>query len=64
MVGLKDQSLDAKFQIIDTYNITHAKDLSRWILCEKGKPFVMPVGAGCTTSKPCYSYGDSAGYLL
>ena len=62
-VGLKEQSLDAKFQIIDTYNLTHVKDLNGGLLCEKGKPFVMPVSAGCTLAKPCYSYADTASFI-
>ena len=72
-VGLKDQSLDAKFQIIDTYNWTHARDVSapnllggepvQHVLAENNKPFVLPVSAGCTMSKPCYSYGDSAAFI-
>jgi uncharacterized protein involved in outer membrane biogenesis len=71
LVGLKDQSLDAKITVIDTYNLLHAKDFSvniagtnvPSILCEKGKPFTLPVAAGCTMKAPCYSYNDSTQFL-
>ena len=54
-VDLKDLSLDTKFQLVDTYNLTRARDLSAdlagvqvpAILAEKGKPVVIPVTVGC-----------------
>ncbi len=62
-LGLKDLSIKANWQVIDTYNLTHAKDISNGLLVEKGKPFIVPVGVGCTLKAPCYSYGDAAQYL-
>ena len=65
-VDLKDLSLDTKFQLVDTYNLTRARDLSAdlagvqvpAILAEKGKPVVIPVTVGCQVSKPCPSYTE------
>ena len=67
-VNLKTNALATHWEIIDTYNLTHAKDLSvnqagvdvPQILAEKGKPVQFPVSAGCTISAPCYSYTQVA----
>lgn len=64
VVGLKDYSLKTDWQIIDTYNLTQARDLGidvagtrvEHILSEGGRPVTFAVSAGCTVSKPCYSY--------
>jgi AsmA protein len=63
-VNLRDLSLDTKFELIDTYNLTRAKDMSadvagvpvKNLLAEKGKPVVIPISVGCTVAKPCPSY--------
>jgi hypothetical protein len=65
-VNLKDLSLDTKFELVDTYNLTRAKDISvevagvqvQHLLAEKGKPVVIPITVGCTVSKPCPSYTE------
>jgi len=70
-IGLKDMSLKAEWQVIDTYNVTHAKDISvsqaglqvNHILAEGNGPVQFPVTVGCTVIQPCYKYGDVAGYL-
>jgi uncharacterized protein involved in outer membrane biogenesis len=70
-IGLKDMSLKAEWQVIDTYNVTHAKDIAvsqgglqvNHILAEGNGPVQFPVTVGCTVIQPCYKYGDVAGYL-
>jgi uncharacterized protein involved in outer membrane biogenesis len=62
-LGLKDLSIKANWQVIDTYDVTKAKEMANGLLVEKGKPFTVPVGVGCTLKAPCYSYGDAAQYL-
>jgi hypothetical protein len=67
-VGLKDQSLKTSWEIIDTYNLTKAKDLSinqagieiPHVLAEGDGPVRFPVSAGCTIKAPCYSYTQVA----
>ncbi len=70
-VGLKDHSLDTRWDVIDTYNLTHARDLSieqngikvEHLLAEGNSPVHFPVRAGCTLTAPCYSYTDVASSL-
>jgi hypothetical protein len=70
-VGLKDQSVKANFDVIDTYNVTHAKDISvnqggvevGHILAEGNGPVHFPVSVGCTLAQPCYSYTQVPEYL-
>ncbi len=71
LVGMKDQTVKARWEIIDTYNLTHAKDISveqlgtkvDAILAEKGKPVTFPVSVGCTLAAPCYSYTEVPEFL-
>ncbi len=64
-VGLVDQELKAEWELIDTYNLTKAKDVSielagkkvEGLLAEKGQPVTMPVSVGCKYTSPCASYG-------
>ena len=71
-VGLKDQSLKANFMITDTYNLTHAKDISvsqggvdvNHVLAAGNGPVQFPVSVGCTLSAPCYSYTQVPEFLL
>jgi hypothetical protein len=66
LVGLKDQSLKAFFDVIDTYNFTRARDLSveqngvkvEHILADGNSPVHFPIHVGCTTQAPCYSYTE------
>jgi hypothetical protein len=70
-VGLKDNSLKANFEVIDTYNVTHAKDLAvnqsgievNHILAEGNGPVRFPVSVGCTLMAPCYSYTQVPEFL-
>lgn len=63
-VGLLDDSLRTDWEVIDTYNLTHARDLSvtiggvpvNHILAPKNQPVQFPVSAGCNLKAPCYSY--------
>ncbi len=70
-IGLKDQSLKANFEVIDTYNMTHAKDISvnqggvevNHILAEGNGAVRFPVSVGCTLMAPCYSYTQVPEFL-
>ncbi len=70
-VGLIDQKLATRWEVIDTYNLTKARDISvsqmgvtvDHILAEGNDPVKFPVEAGCTTTAPCYSYTQVAEYL-
>jgi uncharacterized protein involved in outer membrane biogenesis len=64
-VGLLDQELKAEWQLIDTYNLMKAKELSvevggvkiEPVITEPGQPLVLPVSVGCKYTAPCASYG-------
>ncbi|MBS1961861.1 MAG: AsmA family protein [Bdellovibrionales bacterium] len=64
-VGLIDQELKADWEIIDTYNLTHARDVGFEVsginvpsaLAEGGNPVVIPVSVACKYTAPCPSYG-------
>jgi uncharacterized protein involved in outer membrane biogenesis len=70
-VGLKDYALKAEWEVIDTYNITHAKDLNinaggiqvNHILAQGNNPVQFPVTAGCTALQPCFNYKDVSDVL-
>ena len=63
-VGLKDYALDANWEVVDTYNLTHARDISvdqagvsvPHLLAKGNNPVQFPVHVGCSCFKPCYSY--------
>ncbi len=71
-VGLKDYKLDAHWELIDTYNLTKAKDISvnvagteiPSILAEKGKPVRFPVDISGTAQAPVYSYTQVPEFLV
>jgi hypothetical protein len=60
-VGLRDFSLQATWNLVDTHNFTKARDLSveragvrvDRILAESGQPVRYPVEVGCTIAQPC-----------
>lgn len=64
-VGLIDQELKAEWEIIDTYNLTKAKDLGfevsgvkvEHVLAEGSNPVIIPVSVACKYTAPCPSYG-------
>lgn len=70
-VNLVAQTLDARWEIIDAYNITGAKDISvdvagtkvDSILAEKGKPVRFPISAHGSLASPQYSYTEVAEFL-
>ncbi|MBI3535534.1 MAG: hypothetical protein HY072_08650, partial [Deltaproteobacteria bacterium] len=70
-VGIKDYSLKASWEVIDTYNVAHA-DLSveqsgvkvEHLLAETdGGPVHFPITAGCTLLSPCYTYTEVPEFL-
>ena len=71
-VGLKDYSLNARWQIIDTSNVTKAKDLSvdiagtnvPHILAEGTGPIKFPITVGGTLFTPVYSYTEVPEYFV
>ena len=73
-VGLIDLALKADWELIDTFNLTKAKDYSvtlppagtqvQNILVEPGHPFRLPVSAGCTVMAPCVSYTKAPEFLI
>jgi len=64
-VGLLDQELKADWEIIDTYNLTHARDVGfevsgvnvPSVLADGANPVVIPVSIACKYTAPCPSYG-------
>jgi uncharacterized protein involved in outer membrane biogenesis len=70
-VGLKDHALKADWEIIDTYDLTKAKELSvneggiqiNHVLAEGNGPVQFPVSVGCTLAQPCFAYKDVSDYL-
>ncbi len=70
-VGMKDYSLNARWEVVDTYDLTGAKKISveqqgvhiDSILAEKNGPVRFPVSVGCTLTSPCYKYGEVPEYL-
>lgn len=63
-LGLKDKSLDTNWEVVDTYNLTGAKDISvpiggmqvPHILAEGNGPVKFPIHIGGTAAQPVYSY--------
>jgi hypothetical protein len=71
-LGLADgYPLKAKWEMIDTYNFTHARDLSideagvriDNLLAEGNGPVKFPVTVGCKAISPCFSYTEVPQYL-
>ena len=66
VVGMKDYSLKADWQVIDTYNLLHARELSTGsvvpggsgqpLLAAGNSPVTFPVSVGGTLMAPSYSY--------
>lgn len=64
-VNLLDQELKAEWEIIDTYNLTKARDVGFEVsgvkvvnvLAEGSNPVVLPVSVACKYTAPCPSYG-------
>jgi len=71
-MGLIDQSLDAKWELVDTQEVTGAHNVSvqvmgktiRNVLAKSEKdPVVLPISVGCKWSSPCVNYGQVPEYL-
>jgi len=64
-VGLIDQELKADWEIVDTYNMTKARDVGFEVsgvnvpsaLADGANPVIIPVSVGCKYTAPCPSYG-------
>ncbi len=63
-IDLLQDGLKAEWSLIDTYNLTKARNVEinkaglkiERILAEKGDPVRFPVKIGCKLSAPCYEY--------
>jgi uncharacterized protein involved in outer membrane biogenesis len=71
-MGLVDESLDAKWQLIDTQHVTGAdqltvniggKDIKNFLAKSANDPVIIPVTIGCKWSAPCPNYNASTEYL-
>jgi hypothetical protein len=66
LLGLKDGSLETHWEVTDTHNLTHLKDVSidvqgvnvPHLLAEGNQPVKFSVHVGCQLTAPCYSYKE------
>ena len=71
-VGLKDYSLATTWNVIDTYDVTGAGQVSidaagthvDHLLASGNNPVSFTVHAGCTCFQPCYSYTEVPAQLI
>ncbi len=69
VVGLKNYSLSAAWEIVDNYDVTRAKGIDtpgspgRPLLAEKGQPVRFPIHVGGTLFQPSYSYTEVPEFL-
>jgi len=65
-LNIIDNGLIARWQVIDRYNLTHARDLAisaggfkaEHVLARGNDPVTFPVSVGCTLTAPCYKYSE------
>jgi hypothetical protein len=71
-MGLVDESIDAKWELIDTHHVTGAdqikvniagKTISNILAKGEKDPLILPVSVGCKWSAPCVSYTQVPEYL-
>ena len=71
-VGLIDESLDAKWELIDAQKVTSAnqltvnvagKDIHNFLAKSETDPVIIPVSVGCKYTAPCPSYTAAPEYL-
>ena len=71
-MGLLDESLDAKWELTDTYRLTGAeklsvdiagKTISNFLAKSEKDPVTLPISVGCKWSAPCTHYDQVAEYL-
>lgn len=68
---LKDLSVDAFWEVVDTYNLTRLRDISveqlgvkvEHVFADGGAPISLPIHVGCKLTAPCYSYTEIPEYL-
>ncbi len=71
-VGLIDQELKAEWEVIDTYNMTKARDIGFTVsgvqvdsaLAQGSNPVTIPVSVACKVTAPCPSYGKVPEHFL
>lgn len=71
IVGMKDRTLNAAWELSDPYNLTHARDISiekegvqiEHLLAEENQPVKLLVHIDCTLAAPCYSYQEVPEHL-
>ncbi|MBC7397763.1 MAG: AsmA family protein [Bdellovibrionales bacterium] len=71
-MGLMDQSLDAKWELIDTYHVTGAdqfnvavggKQIHNFLAKGEKDAVIIPISVGCKWSAPCVNYSAAPEYL-
>lgn len=71
-MGLIDESLDAKWELTDTYHLTGAdqltvnvagKDIHNFLAKSENDPVILPITVGCKWSAPCVGYSQVSEYL-
>jgi uncharacterized protein involved in outer membrane biogenesis len=71
-MGLVDESLDGKWELKDTYQVTDAhninvaiagKQINNVLAKSEKDPVIFPITVGCKWSAPCPNYNSSAEYL-
>jgi uncharacterized protein involved in outer membrane biogenesis len=71
-MGILDESLDAKWELTDTYRLTGAdrlsveiagKTISNFLAKSEKDPVILPISVGCKWSAPCTHYDQVAEYL-
>ena len=70
-LNISSKDISAKFEVIDRYNLSGAKDVSvsiagsdvKNILAQSGKSVSFPVTVGCKITAPCYSYTEAVEHL-
>jgi uncharacterized protein involved in outer membrane biogenesis len=70
-IKLKDLSVDAFWEVVDTYNLTHVRDISvdqlgvsvEHVFADGSAPISLPIHVGCKLTAPCYSYTEIPEYL-
>ena len=71
-MGILDQSIDAKWELIDAQRVTGAdqlsveiagKTISNFLAKSEKDPVILPITVGCKWSAPCVSYTQVPEYL-
>ena len=70
-IGLKDESLQASWEVQDTYNLTGLRDVAldvagkrvEHVLVEADKPLRLPIKVACHLKKPCFDSAELPSYF-